>query len=82
MGRQNLVLYYYRSCPYCIPVLRYLDDRGIELTLRNTLETPDAREELVGIGGKSLVPCLVIDGKPLYESDDIIDWLETQYALS
>lgn len=31
------------------------------------------------IGGKTQVPCLVIDGKPLYESLDIIEWLKTNY---
>lgn len=34
-----------------------------------------ARDELIGIGGKSQVPCLVADGIAIYESDDIIDWL-------
>ena len=33
-------------------------------------------EQLVSIGGKRQVPCLFIDGKPLYESLDIIKWLE------
>ena len=27
-------------------------------------------------GGKRQVPCLFIDGKPLYESSDIIAWFE------
>lgn len=27
-------------------------------------------------GGKHQVPCLFIDGKPLYESSDIIAWFE------
>lgn len=34
-----------------------------------------ARDELIGIGGKSQVPCLAADGIAIYESDDIIDWL-------
>lgn len=33
------------------------------------------RERLIREGGKEQVPCLFIDGKPLYESTDIIDWL-------
>ena len=31
---------------------------------------------LIEHGGKEQVPCLFIDGKPLYESLDIIAWLE------
>ena len=33
------------------------------------------KEELKKLGGKSQVPCLIIDGKPMYESDVIINWL-------
>ena len=33
------------------------------------------RERLIRDGGKLQVPCLFIDGKPLYESDDIVAWL-------
>ena len=33
-------------------------------------------EELIKIGGKPQVPCLVIDGKALYESLDIIEWFK------
>ncbi len=31
--------------------------------------------DLVRVGGKKQVPCLVVGGKPLYESDDIIAYL-------
>lgn len=37
-----------------------------------TLFTPTMRD----MGGKRQVPCLFIDGKPLYESSDIIAWFE------
>ncbi|MDR2716000.1 MAG: glutathione S-transferase N-terminal domain-containing protein, partial [Coriobacteriaceae bacterium] len=30
---------------------------------------------LIKIGGKKQIPCLVIEGKALYESDDIIAYL-------
>ena len=26
-------------------------------------------------GGKEQIPCLFIDGQPLYESQDIVKWL-------
>ena len=32
-------------------------------------------EDLVRIGGNRQCPCLLIDGAPMYESDDIIDYL-------
>lgn len=33
-------------------------------------------EELIRLGGKDQVPMLLIDGEPLYESDDIIEWFK------
>ena len=69
-------LYYKKSCPYCQKVLRFMDDRGITLDMRDTLQ-PGIQNDLVCIGGKKQVPCLVIDNNPLYESDDVIAYLST-----
>lgn len=60
------------TCPYCQKVLAYLEGRGIQVPLRDVSSDVAAREELVRVGGKQQVPCLFIDGKPLYESDDIV----------
>jgi len=46
--------------------------------MKNIHEDTGAKEELIRIGGKGQVPCLVIDGKALYESDDIIEWFKNQ----
>ncbi|MDD5953169.1 MAG: glutathione S-transferase N-terminal domain-containing protein [Oscillospiraceae bacterium] len=72
----NYVLYQRATCPYCVKVLRYMEQAGIEIPMRNTLE-PGVLEELIAIGGKGQVPCLVIDGKAMYESDDIIQYMRT-----
>jgi glutaredoxin len=70
-----LILYIKDTCPYCQTVLDFMHEQGIQLPLKNLSTTPKFREELIKIGGKPQVPCLVIDGKALYESDDIIRWL-------
>ena len=44
--------------------------------MRDLQSDTGARDALIEIGGKGQVPCLVIDGKPLYESADIVRWLE------
>ena len=43
---------------------------------RNISTDPDAEQALIAVGGKRQVPCLFIDGKPLYESSDIIAWVQ------
>ena len=53
-----------------------IDRLGLEIPMRDIQAEPGARDELIAIGGKGQVPCLVIDGKPLYESAEIVRWLE------
>ena len=77
----NHILYYKPTCPYCLRVLDYMKREGIECALRNTLE-PGIAEELIAIGGKRQVPCLVIDGEALYESADIIAYMGKHAAES
>lgn len=75
-------LYIKPTCPYCQKVLRFMEGRGIELALRDISADPEAREELVSVGGKAQVPCLFIDGTPMYESDDIIAHLKEHAAMA
>lgn len=72
----QLILYYRPSCPFCIKVLNHLDTIQKSVSLKNLNDDPKAIEELIHLGGKKQVPCLFIDGIPLYESQDIMDWLE------
>lgn len=79
---RSLDLYYYDSCPYCQKVLRAMRRLGIEdkITLKNILVSDEAAETLVRVGGKRQVPCLFIDGDPMYESDDIVQWLTHEFV--
>lgn len=72
----KLELFYMESCPYCIKVFNYLKDKKDNLILKDINKDKKAAKELVKVGGKRQVPCLFIDGKPLYESDDIIQWFK------
>ncbi len=73
----DLTLYFMDTCPYCHKVLDFMRSQGIEIPLKNLKEDPSYSQELIDIGGKKQVPALVIDGKALYESDTIIEWLST-----
>ncbi len=74
----DLALYYYPTCPYCRKVTRFINKNDLDqIELKNINQDEQAEAELIEIGGKRQVPCLFIDGEPLYESDDIIDWLKS-----
>jgi len=75
----ELTLYYMPTCPFCIKVIAYMRKNDIEIPMKDTLSDPAFRQELLGIGGKTQVPCLIIDGKALYESDDIIMWFKENW---
>lgn len=72
----ELTLYYFPTCPFCVLVLDALDRLGLEIPMRDINAEAGARDDLIKLGGKSQVPCLIIDGKPMYESGDIVRWLE------
>jgi glutaredoxin 2 len=73
----ELTLYKYNSCPFCIRVMLQAKALGLDLPMRDTRNEPQARTELVQLGGKSQVPCLIINGEPMYESADIVRFLKT-----
>lgn len=77
----NLILYYKPTCPYCRKVMAYMQDQDIEMEMRNTLE-PGVIDELYALNGRSQVPCLVINGSPMLESDDIIAYLHGMVAAN
>ena len=79
---ESLELYYYPECPYCQKVLRTLDKLGVTgaVELKNIHADDDALQTLISVGGKRQVPCLFIEGNPLYESDDIVTWLQQHFG--
>ena len=77
--KMNLTLYHMQACPYCARVRDHVAKEHISVPMKDIRENPAYREELIKIGGKGQVPCLVIDGKALYESMDIIEWFKKNY---
>ena len=75
----DLVLYKKDSCPFCQRVMRWIDAEWpthAPIAHRDTVMDPAATEELVRRGGKRQVPCLFVDRRPMYESNDIIAYLK------
>ena len=73
----KLELYYSPFCPYCRKVMGFMAEKDIELEMKNIGE-PVNKDTLQSVGGRVQVPCLFIDGKPMFESDDIIEYLLEQ----
>ncbi len=76
----SMILYKFDSCPYCVKVRNVVSELGLDLEMRDTRENDAYRVELLDLAGKTQVPCLVIDGKPMHESDDIVNYLKENFG--
>ena len=73
----ELLLFSSKTCFFCHRVLDLAKKLQIPLTVKDTREDRQARKTLIAVGGKRQVPCLFINGTPLYESSDIIRFFKT-----
>ena len=76
---EELVLYQFPQCPYCAYVLSEIRRLDIAVELRDTRENGHHRAELIRRTGKSQVPCLFINDKPMFESADIVAYLRSKF---
>lgn len=79
-GHPDLQLYYRPTCPFCVRVLHFMRTRGIEVGMHDISASEADRAFLVERGGKQQVPCLFVDGVALYESADIIAYLDRELS--
>jgi len=82
---KQLTLYQFRTCPFCIKVRRAVKRLSLNISECDAQFDGDCRTALLQGGGAVKVPCLKIeeaDGSVrwLYESDDIISYLQQRYA--
>lgn len=81
----NLVLYQFTTCPFCIKVRREIKRLSLPIELRDAQKNMKNRAELLEGGGQIKVPCLQIkdeNGKVqwMYESTEIIQYLHQRFA--
>lgn len=76
-----LTLYVKTGCPFCHKVLDAGKDLGVSFEEKNIADDSVA-VELIARGGKRQVPYLVDSerGVEMYESDDIVAYLQEHYA--
>lgn len=81
---KNLSLYQFFACPFCIKTRRAMYKLNLPIEKRSASEGSSHRDDLLQGGGKIKVPCLRIEenGKVewIYESSDIIRYLEKRFA--
>ncbi len=81
---QHMAIYQFYTCPFCVKTRRALHQLNLPIELRDARPEGEHRTALLEGGGRVKVPCLRIEEaagtKWLYESNDIIAYLEERYA--
>jgi glutathione S-transferase len=80
----NVQLYHKWQCPYSARVRDFIDEHqlGSRIEYVEINEVEGAQDKLAQMTGKSQVPCLVVDGKPMLESAEIVQWLRQNLVAS
>lgn len=76
MNTPKLDFYYFEACPYCQRVISFIQKYKIQVNWMDLHKDSVHAKKLQSDTGRTTVPCLYIDGKPMFESLDIIKWLE------
>ena len=79
----SLSLYHYAGCPFCTLVRNAMDSLGLEIELRDILQDPERRRELVEATGRQTVPCLRVESEDgqvewMHESRHIVEYLRSR----
>jgi glutathione S-transferase len=74
-----LQLYHRWHCPYSKRVRDHIDEHTLDDRIEDIEigKVPGAEDRLNALTDRSQVPCLAIDGEPMLESGDIVQWLQT-----
>jgi len=82
---ERLVLYQFKTCPFCIKVRHEIARLSLPIALRDAQHDAEHRAALLASGGKIQTPCLHITDEQgnvqwLYESSAIIDYLQQRFS--
>ena len=78
---QDIVLYQFKTCPFCMKVRREITRQSLNIELRDAQHDQQHRQQLLSGGGQIKVPCLKVENKEgnptwLYESTNVIQYLK------
>ena len=74
-----ITLYGKTGCQYTAKALAALDAHGLSFIKKNIAD-PAVVDELIAEGGKKLVPFIIDGDVKMYESDDIVKYIEDTYG--
>lgn len=57
----NITIYSTRTCPYCVMLKNWLDDKGVEYTNYMVDENPIAAQNMVRLSGQMGVPFSTVE---------------------
>lgn len=82
---QSLVLYQYKTCPFCIKVRQEISRLSLKIRRIDAQHEGRDRQELLQRGGQAKVPCLRITDYAgnvqwLYDSEKIIAYLRGNFV--
>lgn len=80
-------LYQFNACPFCVKVRREIRRHALKIELRDARNDQVHKQALIDGGGRHKVPCLRVKNATgedtwLYESGDIISYLNTELKLA
>jgi glutaredoxin len=83
----SLVLYQYKTCPFCIKVRQEMRRLALKVERLDAQHAGTHRDALISGGGMAKVPCLKITDPAgntqwLYESGEIIKYLRSRFACA
>ncbi len=80
-GEVELELYFYNECGFSQRVLNTINNLGIgeKIVKKNIREKADYEKELIDLCGDKQVPTLKVDGKPIRGSEEINQFLVSQF---
>lgn len=84
---RSLILYQYKTCPFCMKVRREIRRLSLNIETLDAQPAGPVRDDLVRGGGQAKVPCLKItdqagNNRWLYDSGAIIEYLRGRFAAA
>jgi glutaredoxin 2 len=74
-----LTIYIKTGCAFCAKVICALEVNSVAYEEKNVAD-PAVTEELIALGGKKQMPYMVDGDVRMYESDDIVAYIEKTYG--